>query len=133
MHNAGDQGAYTTEGLEGDNVQYAKDLGLGVPKYDLLELGKQMDDAIRRECFKEGKLVSGKRKRRATVGFEHGLQCGQQAVLHCMEAADEKLAWWVVSGQRLVDHPPTPVVRSEGGGGAHLQHPPVPFGLSLAR
>jgi hypothetical protein len=43
--------------FEGHSSQHLRDLGLGKPKYDLLELGKQMDDAIRRECFEEGKSV----------------------------------------------------------------------------
>jgi hypothetical protein len=30
--------------------------------------------------------------------FEHGRLEDKQGVLHCMEAADEKLAWRVVSG-----------------------------------
>jgi hypothetical protein len=61
------------ERLEGDNAQYAIGLGLGVlnlkppkdrkPKYGLLDLGKQMDDAIRREFFKEDKLVPGNREK----------------------------------------------------------------------
>jgi hypothetical protein len=68
--NEDDQGAYTTEGLEGGNTQYAIYLGLGVPKkpkYDLLELGKQMDDAIRRECFKEGIICFPVRKKRKAI------------------------------------------------------------------
>ena len=68
--NEDDQGAYTTEDLEGGNTQYAIDLGLGVPKkpkYDLLELGKQMDDAIRRECFKEGTICFPVRKKRKAI------------------------------------------------------------------
>jgi hypothetical protein len=54
-----------------------------------------MDDAIRRECFKEDKPVSGKRKRKVIVAlsFEHGLRGKEQVVLHCMGAAGEKLAW----------------------------------------
>jgi hypothetical protein len=61
---------YTTECLEGGNTQYAIGLGLGVPKkpkYDLLELGKQMDDAIRRECFKEGTICFPVRKKRKAI------------------------------------------------------------------
>jgi hypothetical protein len=93
-----DQGAYTTESLEGGNIQYAIDLGFGVPEkvrsyadrkptwrekarsydrkptYDPQQpLGKQMDDAIRRECFKEGKPVCGKGKRKATVALSMGV------------------------------------------------------------
>jgi hypothetical protein len=37
------------------------------PKYDLLELGKQMDDAIRRECFKEGTICFPVRKERKAI------------------------------------------------------------------
>jgi hypothetical protein len=43
------------------------------PKYELLELGKQMDDAIIRECFKEGKSVCEKAKRKATVALSMGV------------------------------------------------------------
>jgi hypothetical protein len=85
MHHAGEPqttddqcGADTTESLEGVNAQYAIDLGLGIPadrkpKYDPLELGKQMDDAIRRECFKDGKSVCGKGKRKAAVALSMGV------------------------------------------------------------
>jgi hypothetical protein len=59
-----------------------------------------MDEAIRRECFKEGKPVCGKGKRKATVALGMGLG-DKQGVLHYMEAADEKLAWRVVSDHIL--------------------------------
>ena len=76
--NEDDQGAYTTEDLEGGNTQYAIDLGLGVPKkpkYDLLELGKKMDDAIRRECFKEGTICfPARRERKAIVALSMGFK-----------------------------------------------------------
>jgi hypothetical protein len=81
-------------------------LGLGVPKkkkpkYDLLELGKQMDDAIRRELFKEDKPDPGKVKRKAIVAFSMGVQV--KNVVFCTawkQAADENLAWRVMSNQR---------------------------------
>jgi hypothetical protein len=75
-----DQKVYEVGYFEGHSSQHLRDLGLGFssqsqrkPKYELLELGKQMDDAILRECFKEGKSVCGKVKRKAAVALSMGV------------------------------------------------------------
>jgi hypothetical protein len=77
-----DQKVYEVGYFEGHSSQHLRDLGLGVssnadsrrkPKYDLLELGKKMDEAITRECFKEGKSVCGKGKRKAAVALSMGV------------------------------------------------------------
>jgi hypothetical protein len=80
--NEDDQGAYTTERLKGGNAQYAIGLGLGVPKkpkkpkYDLLELGKQMDHGRRNQKGVLQRRQAGFRdkEKESHCCFEHGLQ-----------------------------------------------------------
>ena len=105
--NEDDQGgAYTTESLEGGNTQYAIDLGLGFPsyadrkpKYDLLELGKQINGRSNQKGVLQRRQAGlREREKESHCCFGHGRLGDKQGVLHCMEAAGEKLAWRVVSG-----------------------------------
>jgi hypothetical protein len=77
------QSAYTIERLEGDNMPYARGLGLGVytkpkprakhkPKHDPAEIARRMDDAMS-EFFEGGKQLLGRGKGKARLAESMGL------------------------------------------------------------